>query len=332
MPDAVGVTSAGRPSVSVVIPTCGNRTGLERTLTSVLATGYEALEVVVVDNRPPAPAIRQLVEEGFVGSAVRYVAEERPGASWARNAGLQAVTGDIVAFADDDVVVDPAWIDCAIAAFERVDDAACVTGRILPLSLETVPQQYFDQLSVFDKGAHQRVFRLAESRASEPLFPYVPGHMGSGANIFLRRHVAEAMGGFDPLLGPGTPTVGGEDLDLFIRLAQSGHAIVYDPAVLLWHEHPRGRRGLRVHAYHYGVGLTAMLAKQMVRGPARLRLLRAVPGGLRYELDPRSRKNANKSSDYPPSLDRLERLGMLVGPGAYLLSLAKSAFRRVADG
>jgi GT2 family glycosyltransferase len=314
--------------VSVVVPTCADPRALERALASILCTGYRPLEIVVVENRPPSAETRHVVEKQFEDRGVRYVEEVRRGLSSARNAGLAAATGEFVAFADDDVVVDPSWIRSAVDAFESTPAAACVTGRILPLTLESATEQLFDQFAALDKGTDRRVFRLPESRLLEPLFPYAAGHVGSGANIFLRRDVALQVSGFDPLLGAGTPAVGGEDLDLFIRLAYGGHVIVYDPAVLVRHEHPQDRRSLRRHAYHYGIGLTAVLTKQLYRGPERRALLRAIPAGLRYWLDPNSRKNVQKSSDYPKRLDLLEGLGLLVGPISYAASLLAAAIRK----
>jgi O-antigen biosynthesis protein len=317
-----------RPSlVSIVVPTCGNAVALERAIASILATRYEPLEVVVVENRPPASSTRRVVEERFAGEPVSYVEEPRRGASWARNTGLARAEGDIVAFTDEDVVVDQHWIRNAVGAFEHASDVACVTGRILPLTLDTPQQRRFDQLTVFDKGSERRVFRIAESHAEEQLFPYAAGHVGSGANIFTRREAALSIGGFDPVLGPGTPTMGGEDLDLLIRFLQGGIAIVYDPSVVILHDHPDSLKRLRRHAYRYGIGLTAMLGKQLVHGPGRLELLQAIPAGVRYALNPNSRKNLQKSSDYPRSLDMLERFGMLLGPVAYVMSVAGYAAR-----
>lgn len=321
-----------RRTVSVVIATCANPKALERAITSVLETGYEPLEVVVVENRPPAPSTRRVVEDLSGKGRVRYFEEPRPGVSWARNAGLASVDAELVAFIDDDVVVDKAWIESAIAAFESPEHASCVTGRILPLELQTPSQAVFDQFAAFDKGAERRVFRSEESRRADPLFPYAAGHIGSGANIFVKHDVVMGMGGFDPRLGPGTVTVGGEDLDLFIRLAHAGRTIIYDPAVMLKHDHPDTASALRRHAYYYGIGLTAVLGKQLLHGPARAKLLRTIPAGIRYGLDPTSRKNAMKSQDYPKSLDVLERIGMLLGPVAYLLSLAKSGTRKLWSG
>jgi GT2 family glycosyltransferase len=317
-----------RPAVSVVIPTCGDTVALERALRSIFDTGYTPLEVVVVENRPPALNTTRMVEERFSGDPVQVVAEPRPGLSSARNAGLARAEGDIVAFTDDDVVVDNAWIDGGVRAFERARDVACVTGRILPLSLDTPCQRLFDEFATLDKGAEPREFRLLlETRAADPTFPYTTGHIGSGANSFVLREVALDMDGFDPVLGTGTPTRACEDLDFFIRLLQRGFAIVYDPAAIVYHDHPDSFEGVLARALGYGMGLTAMLTKHLAYGPGRLDLLRAVPAGVSYLRDPDSRKNRNKSSDFPRRLELLERLGMLLGPVAYGLSLAKSAAR-----
>jgi hypothetical protein len=65
----------------------------------------------------------------------------------------------------------------------------------------------------------------------------------------------------------------------------------------------------------------ALIGKQLLRGPDRRDLLRAIPAGVRYARDPSSRKNAGKPARFPRRIDWLERLGLLFGPIAYLLSL-----------
>jgi GT2 family glycosyltransferase len=312
-----------RPAVSVVIPTCRNAAALERSLASVLETRYEPLEVVVVENRPPAASTRSVAEKDASRTPVVYLEEPRPGASWARNTGLARATADIVAFTDDDVVVDKRWIDNGVAAFGDAGDVACVTGRILPLSLDTPGKRLFDDFATLDKGPKPRLFRLPESRDVDVLFPYAAGSLGSGANLFIRREVAREIGGFDPVLG--TPRFGGEDLDLFIRVVQHGLAIAYDPTVIVFHDHPDSLEQLRHHAFRYGLGLTAMLTKRLLHGPGRLQLLTAIPTGVRYLLDPNSRKNVQKSSLYPRKLDVLEYFGMALGPFAYAFAAARSA-------
>jgi GT2 family glycosyltransferase len=316
-------------SVSVVVTTCCDPIRLERCLSSVLACDHDDFEVVVVENRPGSNATRRMLEQRFgADPRVRYIEEARRGLSAARNAGLAASENELIAFVDDDVVVDRAWMSRAAAAFERSDQIAGVTGLILPLELESDSQLLLERFMTLGKGFTPRIFHLPESWDEYPLLPYTPGVVGSGANTFLRADVARQLGGFDATLGTGTPASGGEDLDLYIRLLREGHAIAYEPTAIVWHPHPGAPAELRRQVYRYGVGLGATLTKQLVAGPARRQLLRAIPAGIAYVRDPASRKNAGTSAGYPRRLKWLEWLGLIVGPVAYLVSALRTAGRR----
>jgi GT2 family glycosyltransferase len=331
---AGGATAAAPSrSVSVVVTTCREPILLCRCLRSILACDHDAFEVVVVENRPGSPATRHMLDQEFADDArLRYVEESIPGLASARNAGLTSAQGDVVAFTDDDVIVDRGWLRRSAEAFDRADDIACVTGLILPLELETDSQRLLEQFMTLGKGFNRRTYRLPEARATYPLLPYTPGVIGSGANTVVRADVARRLGGFDARLGTGTPAVGGEDLDLYIRLLQEGHAVAYEPGAIVWHAHPDGAVKLRRQVYRYGVGLAATLTKQLVVGPERRALLRTVPAGIRYLRDPTSRKNAGKTAGYPRRLDWLERLGMLVGPAAFGASMVVRAGRSWSGG
>jgi GT2 family glycosyltransferase len=262
LPDDGREAPARSPSVSVVVATCCNPLALERCLNSILACDYRDFEVIVVENRPASAATRQLLSERFADETrVRYVEEARPGASHARNTGLALADGEVVAFADDDVIVDRAWIFRCATAFERAEDVVCTTGLILPLELETDSQLLLEQFAGFGKGFRRLTYRLREAREADPLFPYTPGRVGSGASTAVHAEVARRIGGFDTTLGPGTPTCGAEDLDLYRRLLRAGHAIAYEPSAIVWHEHAEGMARLRRQVYRYGVGLSAMLGK-----------------------------------------------------------------------
>jgi GT2 family glycosyltransferase len=304
------------PSVSVVVPTCSNPARLQRCLRSILACDYDDFEVIVVENRPGSlDTARMLVDSFSDAPTVRYVEEPRPGASHARNTGLAHAEGEIVAFADDDVVVDPQWLRANVDALRGAPEAVCVTGLILPLKLESDSQLLLEQFAGFSKGFQRKVYRLPESLEDNPLLPYAAGSLGSGASIVMFTDVARRLGGFDPAL-----RTGGEDLDLLVRVLQRGQGVVYEPRAIVWHEHPTGMSRLRRQVYNYGVGLGAMLSKQLVAGPHRRRLLAAVPRGIRYLRDSKSRKNATKPTNYPRYLTWIERFGMLVGPLAYVWS------------
>jgi GT2 family glycosyltransferase len=316
-----GPWSPPNTPVTVVVTTCCDPLPLERCLRSLLACNYEDLEVIVVENRPGSAATRRMLATRLGASPdLRYVEEPRPGLSRARNAGLVVATGELVGFVDDDTILDPDWIERFVRRFEWSPDVACVTGLILPLELETESQLLLEQFAGFGKGFDPRTYRLRVPDNGAPVYPYAPGAIGSGANTILRRSVALDLGGFEPTLGTGTPAMGGEDLDLYMRLLLRGQAIAYEPSAIVWHEHPDGPGRLRSHVYRYGVGLGATFAKRLFQGPARRELIRAVPTGLRYANDPQSRKNAAKGDGYPRRLDWIERAGIMAGPVAYALS------------
>jgi GT2 family glycosyltransferase len=322
------LTASPRPardqSISVVVTTCCNVRPLTRCLRSIFASDYDKFEVIVVENRPGSGATQEMLAEQFGHQQrLHYLEEPRRGLSYARNRGLNAASCEFVAFTDDDVVVDRSWIRRALQAFDQQDDIACVTGLILPLELETDSQLLLEQSMTLGKGFRPRVFRLVDAFDTSTLLPYTAGSVGSGANTVLRVNVAHELRGFEETLGTGTPAAGGEDLDLYIRLLRRGHAIAYEPGAIVWHAHPSSTAELRRQVYWYGVGLGATLAKQLVAGPDRQRLIRALPAGIRYLLDPTSRKNAAKTVHYPRSLNWLERVGICLGPAAYAASALK---------
>jgi hypothetical protein len=122
---------------------------------------------------------------------------------------------------------------------------------------------------------------------------------------------------------------GGADLDLVVRLLRKGYALSYEPRAIVWREHPARAERQRRQVYRYGVGVGAMVGKQLIAGPDRRGVLRAIPAGLRYLPDPASRQTVYQHSDYPRHLRWLTRLGMLVGPIAYLLSALIVGGRRL---
>jgi GT2 family glycosyltransferase len=303
--------------ISVIVSTCANEAMSTRCVAALMACDHEPLEVIVVDNRPAGSPVAAALERRFAGDErVRYAPEARVGLAYARNTGLALARGEVVAFTDDDIVVDRDWLGALAGAFTQ--GVGCVTGLLLPLSLDTPEQALFEQFAGFGKGLEPRRYQLSTG-AGDPLFPYAAGMFGSGANTAVRRSVALRLGGFDVVLGAGTPAAGGEDLDMYVRLLLAGEQIAYEPAAVASHQHPADARGLRRGVFSYGVGLTAMLTKQLIDGP-RLPILRSAPSAIRYTFDPRSRKNASRGADYPLRLVLLEHLGMLTGPFAYLLS------------
>jgi hypothetical protein len=132
------------------------------------------------------------------------------------------------------------------------------------------------------------------------------------------------MGGFDPALGAGTRCRSGDELAAFFEVVIRGYQLVYEPAAVVQHRHPRDYDGLRGQVYGYGVGLTSYLTKCVVDRPSLLaRATWRLPQAAVYALSPHSAKNARRPHDYPRELTRLELRGMLAGPAAYLRGRAR---------
>jgi GT2 family glycosyltransferase len=309
------------PLLTVVVATCANVRSVVRCVQAILEGVAGRCEIVVVENRPSGSTVGLALEERFRGDErICYVEEHRRGLSRARNAGLDVARGELVAFTDDDVVVDPGWVPAIRAAFAASSEVGCVTGLILPLELETPTQVLVERFASFGKGFDPRVYSLDRPPPEQPLFPYTAGYFGSGANMAFRTDVLRGLGGFDAALGTGTRARGGEDLDICIRLLHAGGHLAYEPRAIVWHRHPDTEARLRRQVFDYGAGMGAMLSKQLLTGPDRWTIVSRAPQGIRYFTDPESRKNASRGSVFPGSLNRLERAGLLYGPVAYLAS------------
>ncbi len=254
-------------------------------------------------------------------SRVRYVREDRPGPSWARNCGIKVAKGKILAFVDDDIIADPYWLAEMVKAFSISDKVACVTGLILPLELKTPAQVWCEEYGGFSKGFSQRIFDMTEHRPKEPIYPYSLGRFGSGANMAFRAEVLRRIGGFDPALGGNGPARCGQDIASFFKVIVQGHQLVYVPASLVYHLHRPDYEGLRKQIYNYGVGFAAALTKGLLENPhLLLDFVVKVPYGLFFVLSTRSPKNRKKQAHYPKELTKLELKGMIYGPLAYLRS------------
>jgi glycosyltransferase involved in cell wall biosynthesis len=308
------------PGVTVAIATRDRTDSLLRCLASLSRLNYRAFDVVVVDSAPASDTTaRALAGRQDWPFTLRYVRAARPGLALAHNEALPAVTGEIVAFTDDDVEVDPEWLSALAAAFTETG-AACVTGLIVPAELETRAQLLVEQAGGFARGFTQRRF-TRDMPDPEPLFPFTAGRFGSGANMAFRTDWLLGHGGFDPATGAGTPARGGDDLVAFLRTIIDGGMLVYEPAAVVRHWHRRDYQGMRRQAFGYGMGLGAYLAAAIWRRPALLAAMarRAGPAAV-HLLGSGSAKNSGRGESFPRELVWRELAGVLAGPLGYARS------------
>jgi GT2 family glycosyltransferase len=252
-----------RPLISVAVCTRNRPEQLVFCLASLARIDYQELDVIVVDNAPNSDRTCQILTEHY--PQFRYVREERPGLDHARNRALQEAFGDLLAFTDDDVVVDTGWVDAIVRAFEESPELTAVTGLVAPLELRSEAQIAFELLGGFGRGYRQAWYRVTRSDKRSDSFHIGAGRFGAGANMVFRRNELLEMGGFDPALDVGTPAGGGGDLEAFFRILQEGHALKYDPSVIVWHRHRKDFRDLAGQIASWGTAVGAFLTAAALR-------------------------------------------------------------------
>lgn len=255
------------PSLSIAICTKDRARRLTRLLESLqpvrAASPFKASELLVVDNASADAATRDAVA-GFRG--VRYVVEPRAGLDFARNAAIREAAGDIIAFLDDDVVVDRDWLHGLLDAWRGRPDAGGFTGLVLPYRLDTAAQISFEENGGFGRGFEPRLFHAASAENS--LHPVGTGSIGAGCNMAFDRALLLSIGGFDEALDTGVPLPGGGDLDIFYRVLRCGRAIAYEPRYAVYHEHRETIAALRRQYWTWGLGFMAFVAKSRRSDPA----------------------------------------------------------------
>lgn len=192
------------------------RPALEALAASAAAAGDE--RVIVVTSGLSGEEL-----EAHRGQAAELgaelVPEPEPGISRARNAALEALDGeDVIAYIDDDVIVEPDWLERVSAHWSEADpEVACIGGAILPRFAHPPPRwlgpSLHGALSLLDRG--------------EQTEEVEPGTVWS-ANISFRRAALQEVDGFDTAIGPhGKILLFGEESELQRRLAARGHRILY---------------------------------------------------------------------------------------------------------
>lgn len=228
--------AAAAPKVTVAVCTRDRTDDLAICLEALMRLDYPNLELLVVDNAPAGNGTAELLRTRF--PAMGYVSEPRPGLDWARNRAILESQGEIIAFTDDDVVVDPGWAKAIARAFIEHPDVMAVTGLVVPFEIETEAQALFELYGGFGRGFARKWWNV-EPGSPVPWGLLGAGQFGTGANMAYRRSLFDQIGEFDPALDVGTVTRGGGDLEMFFRVLKAGHTLMYEPEAMIRHRHRR---------------------------------------------------------------------------------------------
>jgi GT2 family glycosyltransferase len=231
------------PTVAVVIPTRERHGLLRACLENVLAGEVLPTEVVIVDqsDRPLDP--RELPSYDV---QVRYIWSPERGPSRGRNSGIRATRCAVIAFVDDDILVEPGWLLGLTRSLIDGGHSRVVTGSVFAGDAER-PDAFAPSI----KEERERV--LLRGRPAND-------HLSTG-NMAIWRDAFRTVGLFDPRLGPGSRYPSSEDNDLCYRLLEAGYEIEYVPEIRGIHRAWRGSEAVIPLAWDYGRGQGAYWAK-----------------------------------------------------------------------
>lgn len=229
---------------SLILATVDRVDEVRRFLASLCRQTYKDFELIVVDQNTD-DRLKELLETVEPTMSVRHLRSQRRGLSRARNLGLRYVSGDVVAFPDDDCWYRPDTLG-AVAQYLLANPAVDgISGRSVDESGKTSQGRFARERS--------RVDRI--------------GVWGCGISytIFLRSELVRRIGEFDESLGVGSGTVfgSGEETDYLIRAVEAGAVLDYLPEHVVHHP----ETGLlfdetsRRKGFHYGAGMGRVLRK-----------------------------------------------------------------------
>jgi GT2 family glycosyltransferase len=268
---------ASEPRLSVVITsyTTERLPDIAELLVSLKAQTYPNIEIIFIAERSSElyERVRELGERlGFPAFTVLF-SEEKLGLGGARTLGAKEATGGIIAFVDDDVVLDPKWASEMVKSYE--DPCVIgVTGPAIPLwqdcKLTWLPKELYWLISCTDWTEWSEP---AEARS-------LWGH-----NMSVRQEAFAKAGYFSPALGYHTPMA--EDLEFSLRVKiKTGGKLLFNPAARAWHKVHSYRVGLKFiasRAHHIGIS-RRLLRRTYLKEQAPLQLERRVLTGMAKSL------------------------------------------------
>lgn len=202
---------------SVVIPTHNRSDALKKTLEHLSRQIFpHAWEVIVINNRC-SDDTDQVVERFSLPVPLRLLHEEKPGVAAARNAGIRAAQGNYVVFLDNDILVEPDFLDCHYRALQ--DNPGCwIMGQIVNL-----PEQQVSPFGQYRNSLYGYV--------SPEEYGIVEAHWLAAPNTSMPKEDLDRLGGFDEKFGGASV----EDYDLAMRAWEAGVKILFHPSIMAIH-------------------------------------------------------------------------------------------------
>jgi GT2 family glycosyltransferase/LmbE family N-acetylglucosaminyl deacetylase len=215
------------PKVSVVVAAYNAAGTLDDCLRSVEKLRYPDYEVIVVND-----GSRDATEAIARQFPFRCISTPNQGISAARNVGMRAATGEIVAYLDSDANADPDWLHYLAMTFMKSDVAGVGGPNIVPAE---------------DNWVAQCIYRSPGRPTQVMLNDQYAEHI-PGCNMSFRKSALEDIGGFDPVF-----RVAADDVDICWRLMDAGYRIGFSPSAVVWHHGRSSVKGYWRQQVGYGI-------------------------------------------------------------------------------
>lgn len=219
------------PHISIVIATYNRARQLLGTLESLIRQDLPAVEweCIVVDNNSKDDTQTLFAEfaEAHREFNLRIVSEQQQGLSFARNRGIEESRGKIIAIIDDDEIVNQEFARSYLELFSKYEIAVAAGGRVVPRYPSGRPSwlSHFTEIPIANP-----------TDWGDSIRKFPKGRIPAGGNMAFRREILLKYGGFDTSLGRiGSKLTGGEESDLFERLANDGVEFWYTPDAIIYH-------------------------------------------------------------------------------------------------
>jgi len=224
------------PEISIVVATYNGGRTLCQCVESLERLNYPSYEILVVDDGSTDETSEIL--KGFSG--IRVITQPNRGLGAARNTGIEAARGQIVAFTDSDCFADSDWLYHLSLALDCEDFVGVGGPNLSPVEARPVA----------------RCVALAPGHATHVLLSNSEAEHIPGCNMAFRKEALVEVGGFDVVFRKA-----GDDVDLVWRLQDLGYRVGFSPAAFVWHHRRPTLKGYWKQQMGYGEAEALLIQK-----------------------------------------------------------------------
>lgn len=243
--------------LTVAICTYNRARLLRQTLAGVSRQDFPKgeFEVLVIDNNSTDDTAAAVAEFSSLEPRPRHVLETRQGLDHARNRAIAEARGEVILFADDDILVEPTWLAEMYRPFAQSSRVGAVGGEVVPVFPDGVPP--------WIAGWHRPLAYRHD------LGPTPPNQNPMGANVAIRASLFAELGPFSTTLDrQGDKLFSGGDEEMVRRIRRGGYEVWFSPKARVLHQMPQNRTTFRYARRHAFDSARSRVVDRVAQGRA----------------------------------------------------------------